>query len=244
MATFVFLGLASAFPKLASDFRAAVSARVVGFTAPELFLRLASRAILFWLVFRVCCCAFLACAYDMWSPRQARWFCIGDARSAATHARIRSARSRRERFLFEHLYLARRTPCIEELEAVCRGGWVRGDPAIAVDFALRRKPTESIQRVVAGSARITFLCGPRAISTEVLQRSPGPASEAADETGCAPTGGPPPPQALKVFPFPFGAIDLAEIHSCIWPPAPTAPDGTKVAEAIARVRARRQAVLC
>lgn len=224
MATLVHTGLAGALPKLVDDLRASAS---------ELFLRCAARVSLFWLVLRVCCGAFLACVFDARSPfggvdgvssvPRARWFRIGDSRTAANCARIVSARSRRERFLFEQLYLARRVPCAEELEAICRGGWVDGDPVLAVEFASLSAAGE---HTAAGSARIALSRGQRRVGAEVLV--PLPESS--------------PSASVAVFPFPFGAIDLAEIHSRVWPCAAAAqpPDGARAAAAIARARARLQ----
>lgn len=234
MSTLVHTGLAGALPKLVDDLRASAS---------ELFLRCAARVSLFWLVLRVCCGAFLACVFDARSPFEginsvnlasegvggvssaprARWFRIGDSRTAASCARIVSARSRRERFLFEQLYLARRVPCAEELEAICRGGWVDGDPVLAVEFASLSAAGE---HTAAGSARIALSRGQRRVGAEVLV--PLPESS--------------PSASVAVFPFPFGAIDLAEIHSRVWPCAAAAqpPDGARAAAAIARARARLQ----
>lgn len=221
MSTLVHTGLAGALPKLVDDLRASAS---------ELFLRCAARVFLFWLVVRVCCGAFLACVFDARSPLEgvnsaprARWFRIGDSRTAASCARIVSARSRRERFLFEQLYLARRVPCAEELEAICRGGWVDGDPVLAVEFASLSAAGE---HTAAGSARIALSREQRRVGAEVLV--PLPESS--------------PSASVAVFPFPFGAIDLAEIHSRVWPCVAAAqpPDGARAAAAIARARARLQ----
>ncbi len=221
----------------------------------ELLLRCVTRAILFWLVFRVCCRAFFACALDSWTSSPARWFRVGGSQTAVNNARILHARSRRERFLFEQLYLARRVPCAEELEAVCRFGLIRGDPALVVEFASQPGPGLDGAGEKMGTANVKFSRGPRVVEAcgqdaFVIQGLGGdlvPEGGAKEALSGTPT---PPPwtsdasirKFLVVFPFPFGAIDLAEIHSRVWPPAtPRAFNGAGAAHAIERARARHQA---
>ncbi len=261
MSALILTGLVGAIPKVMDDITERAKTWIKACFMSERIERLCcsglqwtANVILFWLVVRVCCCACFAWALDTCFPRRPRWLHIGDFRTSAKAARIMSARSRFERFLFEQLYLARRVPCAEEFEAVCAVGRVYGDPAIVVEFAPQSQPTGDAGKEDSPVAfhdqgfvaRVTFSRHPRMISADAIMNNIVVGSESPPtlptvvEFARDTASGTQP--VRQTFPFPFGAIDLAEIYSRVWPSAAPLHPTIDASAAIARARMRRERV--